>query len=147
MGDRLAPTFFKRFMASAGVTSGSKVRVLRVRDRIPADLVATLKAATRSSLYRGPLQVAVFLIVFMAFDAAFSGDWSRIGAITKETEAALKPVCGAISAVHIASAGVAYAAVSRRGGDPRFPVAKALAVGFLAAVEAVWAEDDDGKSV
>ena len=112
-----------------------------------ADLVATLKAATRSSLYRGPLQVAVFLIVFMAFDAAFSGDWSRIGAITKETEAALKPVCGAISAVHLASAGVAYAAVSRRGGDPRFPVAKALAVGFLAAVEAVWAEDDDGKSV
>ena len=31
-------------MASAGVTIGSKVRVLRVRDRIPAELVATLKA-------------------------------------------------------------------------------------------------------
>ena len=31
-------------MASAGVTIGSKVRVLRVRDRIPADLVATLTA-------------------------------------------------------------------------------------------------------
>ena len=31
-------------MASAGITIGSKVRVLRVRDRIPADLVATLKS-------------------------------------------------------------------------------------------------------
>jgi hypothetical protein len=33
-----------RSMSSAGVTIGSKVRVTRVRDRIPADLVATLKA-------------------------------------------------------------------------------------------------------
>ncbi|MEB3255781.1 MAG: DUF2862 domain-containing protein [Synechococcaceae cyanobacterium] len=30
-------------MASAGITIGSKVRVLRVRDRIPAELVTTLK--------------------------------------------------------------------------------------------------------
>jgi hypothetical protein len=44
MGDRLALEFFLRSMASASVTIGSKVRVLRVRDRIPADLVATLKA-------------------------------------------------------------------------------------------------------
>ena len=31
-------------MASASVTIGSKVRVLRVRDRIPAELVASLKS-------------------------------------------------------------------------------------------------------
>ena len=31
-------------MAQAGITIGSKVRVTRVRDRIPADLVAALKA-------------------------------------------------------------------------------------------------------
>jgi len=31
-------------MAQAAITIGSKVRVLRVRDRIPADLVSTLKA-------------------------------------------------------------------------------------------------------
>jgi hypothetical protein len=30
-------------MAQAGITIGSKVRVIRVRDRIPADLVAALK--------------------------------------------------------------------------------------------------------
>ncbi|GDX74711.1 hypothetical protein LBMAG40_13680 [Cyanobium sp.] len=31
-------------MAQVAITIGSKVRVLRVRDRIPADLVSTLKA-------------------------------------------------------------------------------------------------------
>ena len=31
-------------MSQAAITIGSKVRVLRVRDRIPADLVAALKA-------------------------------------------------------------------------------------------------------
>ncbi|MFN9532559.1 MAG: cytochrome b6f subunit family protein, partial [Cyanobacteriota bacterium] len=31
-------------MSQTAITIGSKVRVLRVRDRIPADLVAALKA-------------------------------------------------------------------------------------------------------
>jgi hypothetical protein len=31
-------------MSQAAITIGSKVRVIRVRDRIPADLVAALKA-------------------------------------------------------------------------------------------------------
>ena len=31
-------------MSQAAITIGSKVRITRVRDRIPADLVATLKA-------------------------------------------------------------------------------------------------------
>ena len=33
-----------RSMSQAAITIGSKVRVTRVRDRIPAELVATLKA-------------------------------------------------------------------------------------------------------
>jgi hypothetical protein len=33
-----------RSMSQTAITVGSKVRVLRVRDRIPADLVAALKA-------------------------------------------------------------------------------------------------------
>jgi len=78
----------------------------------------------------------------MVFDAAWSGDWSRIGAITKETEAALKPVSGAIVAVHLASAGVAWTAAGRRGKAPAWPVAKALAVGVLAAVEA-WFDEEE----
>jgi hypothetical protein len=35
---------FDRAMSQAAITIGSKVRVTRVRDRIPADLVAALKA-------------------------------------------------------------------------------------------------------
>ena len=110
-------------------------------DDASSDLLTTLKSITRTPAYRGPLQIAVFLIVFMVFDAAFSGDWSRIGAISKDTEAALKPVAGAIAVVHVISAGVAWQAVAGRGGQPLVPAAKALAVGFLAAVEAVWAEE------
>ena len=35
---------FDRAMSQAAITIGSKVRVTRVRDRIPADLVAALQA-------------------------------------------------------------------------------------------------------
>jgi len=108
-----------------------------------APLLAALADISRTPLYRGPLQVAVFLVVFMIFDAAWSGDWSRIGAISKETEAALKPVTGAICAVHLASAGVAWTAASRRGRSPTVPTLKALAVGVLAGVEA-WFDEGQG---
>lgn len=38
---------------------------------------------------------AVFLVLFMMIDAGYSGDWSRIGAISKDTEAQLQQVgCG-----------------------------------------------------
>lgn len=35
---------------------------------------------------------AVFLVLFMMVDAGYSGDWSRIGAISKENEAQLQQV-------------------------------------------------------
>ena len=107
-------------------------------DASPLDALATL---SRTDAYRGPLQIAIFLVVFMVFDAAWSGDWSRIGAISKDTEAALKPVTFAITAVHLASAGVAFTAASGRGKSPTLPVLKALAVGVLAGVEA-WFDDE-----
>jgi hypothetical protein len=149
-------------------------------DQAPLD---ALKAWTRTDVFRGPVQIAVFLCVFMVFDAAvscwcffigggregpgslpqprtrlshfalthsparpqtqnfqWSGDWSRIGAISKDTEAALRPVTGAIAAVHAASAAVAWAAAAGRGASPVWPAAKAAAVGVLAALEAVWDE-------
>ena len=41
---RLRHFYVAQAMAQAAITIGSKVRVTRVRDRIPADLVAALKA-------------------------------------------------------------------------------------------------------
>lgn len=109
---------------------------------VNSPLVDALQSLSRTTAYRGPLQIGVFLVVFMIFDAAWSGDWSRIGAISKDTEAALKPVTAAITAVHAASGAVAFRAASARGASPLWPTAKALAVGVLAALEAVWDGDE-----
>ena len=90
------------------------------------------------------MQGGVALIVAAAVDAAYSGDWSRIGAITPETEAALKPAVAALAAFHVVCAGVAGRAAADKGNNVAGAVAKALAVGFLAAVEAVLAEENKG---
>lgn len=44
-------------------------------------------------LGRWALQGAYFLLFLMLLDAAYSGDWSRIGAISKQTEQQLQAVC------------------------------------------------------
>ena len=84
------------------------------------------------------------MIVLAAVDAAYSGDWSRIGAISKGTEEALKPLVVALGGVHLVCAGVAGAAASRKGNSVPKAAAKAALVGFLAAAEAVFAEDGQG---
>lgn len=54
--------------------------------------LTTLQRAVASPLYRIWLQLGVVLLLLMLVDAGFSGDWSRIGAITTEQEAALRQV-------------------------------------------------------
>ena len=85
------------------------------------------------------------MIVLAAVDAAYSGDWSRIGAISEETEGALKPLVAALGAFHALCAGVAAASASRKGNSAPRAAAKAALVGFLAAVEAVFAEEGQGS--
>ena len=108
------------------------------------DLSELAASLTRSWWFRVPLQGAVALIVLAAVDAAYSGDWSRIGAISKGTEEALKPLVVALGGVHLVCAGVAGAAASRKGNSVPKAAAKAALVGFLAAAEAVFAEDGQG---
>nr|XP_029116795.1 uncharacterized protein LOC105032246 isoform X2 [Elaeis guineensis] len=47
-----------------------------------------------SKAFLGRSAVAVFALGFL--DAGYSGDWSRIGVITKETEELLKHLCAAL---------------------------------------------------
>ena len=82
------------------------------------------------------------MIVAAAVDAAYSGDWSRIGAISTDTEAALKPLVNALGVFHVACAVVAARAAASKGRNPVSAGLKAAAVGFLAAVEAVLAEEE-----
>lgn len=92
------------------------------------------------------MQGAVALVVLAAVDAAYSGDWSRIGAISGGTEEALKPLVAALGAFHAACAGIAGVAASRKGNSVPRAAAKAALVGFLAAVEAVFAEEGERGS-
>jgi hypothetical protein len=52
----------------------------------------TIFKLVSSPLYRVWLQSAVVLFILMAIDAAYSGDWSRIGVLTHEQEAKLQQV-------------------------------------------------------
>ena len=58
---------------------------------------------------------AVFLIVLAGVDAAYSGDWSRVGVISKETEDSLKPLVIGLAAFHIGCAVVAARIASSKG--------------------------------
>ena len=112
------------------------------------DLTSLAAAVSRSWLFRVPLQGLVALIVLAAVDAAYSGDWSRIGAISRETEESLKPLLVGLGAFHLVCACVAGVAASRKGNSVPKAVAKAALVGFLAAVEAVFAkEEEEGREV
>ena len=110
-----------------------------------SELSSLVASLSRSWWFRVPLQGAVALIVLAAVDAAYSGDWSRIGAISKETEEALKPLVVALGSFHLVCAGVAGVAASRKGNAVPKAVAKAAFVGFLAAVEAVFAAEGEGR--
>ena len=50
----------------------------------------------------------VALVILAAIDAAYSGDWSRIGVISKDTEAWLQSALKALAAWHVVNAVAAY---------------------------------------
>lgn len=62
-----------------------------------------LQGLVASPLYRTWLQLGVVLLLLMLVDAGFSGDWSRIGAITTDQEAALRQVHRVVEAVQLTS--------------------------------------------
>lgn len=136
---RPAPAPARRPVRTAGLTRPSAPRAANVaRAGRDADW---LVAAARAPWFTVGVQGGVALVVAAAVDAAYSGDWSRIGAISKETEEGLKPLVNALAAFHVVCAVVAAKAASSKGRNPATAAAKAAAVGFLAAVEAVLAED------
>lgn len=113
-------------------------------DDAPFGLPPAAVAAARAPWFKYGVQGGVALVVAAAVDAAYSGDWSRIGAITKETEDGLKPLVQALFAFHALCVVVAVKAAQDKGNDPARAGVKAAFVGFLAAVEAVLAEEGQG---
>ena len=69
-------------------------------------------------------QVLLLWGLFMLVDAAYSGDWSRIGAISKELEAQLKGIAPLVGGFHLFCAPVAAVVASKRGLSTPKAVAK-----------------------
>ena len=144
---RPATTPARRPAGAAGFAPPSARRAAPIARAAPrgGDWLTTLPppllAAARAPWFTVGVQGGVALVVAAAVDAAYSGDWSRIGAISKETEEGLKPLVNALAAFHVVCAAVAARAAASQGRNPAAAAAKAAAVGFLAAVEAVLAED------
>lgn len=75
-------------------------------------------------------------------DAAYSGDWVRIHAITPETEASLKQALPLLGTFHMFCAAVSGITARRAGRSWQWPTAKAGLVGGLAMFEQLLQLDD-----
>lgn len=89
----------------------------------------------KTPLYSKYVQGAVFVGVLAAVDAGYSGDWSRIGAISQQDEFALQQILPSLAAFHAFSAIVSGIAANLGGRPVVWPVAKATLVGGLAMFE------------
>lgn len=104
--------------------------------------LAVAKSAATSAWFRFGVQGAVVLGLAALVDAGWSGDWSRIGAITTEDEAAARGIASAIGTFHLACAPLAALAASRRNRPVVPATAKTLLVGGLALAEAVLSDHE-----
>ena len=96
-----------------------------------------------TALADGPLlkvyaPTAVVLGTLMLIDAAYSGDWSRIGVITKQQELQLQSIIPFEAAGHSLCA-VAAGAISAKRGEERWALRalKAFAGGIVSLIEVV----------
>jgi len=74
---------------------------------------------------------AVVLVILAAIDAAYSGDWSRIGVISEDIELSLRPLLGLLGIFHIFCGVIAAVAASKKGYNPVPPTLKVLWTPFI----------------
>ena len=58
------------------------------------------------------------LVILAAIDAAYSGDWSRIGVLSKEAELGLQSLLGLLGLFHVACGGVTAIDAAQKGYNP-----------------------------
>ncbi|KIZ07634.1 hypothetical protein MNEG_0304 [Monoraphidium neglectum] len=81
------------------------------------------------------MEIAELLLLLMLYDAAWSGDWSRIGAITKDTELLLQKLSLVPLIGHVVTAVGAGVLASRKGKSPVVPAIKGYLFGALGLYE------------
>lgn len=67
---------------------------------------------------RNCLAGGVVLVILAAVDAGFSGDWSRIGVLSKDAELGLQSLLGLLGLFHIACGSVTALDASQKGYNP-----------------------------
>ena len=139
-----APSSFSR--------GGGKKRCLRrtvvasVEDNTHTDngdessLVNTAHAITSSTPY-AVLEGVVVLAILALIDCGWSGDWSRIGAVTQENEAQARWLCvNVVFPAHCVTALVTYA-VEELEEDKVKSACKSFLVGGLTMIKAIAARE------
>ena len=90
--------------------------------------------------------IPIFIIfcLFMYLDAAFSGDWSRIGVISKEQEQVLRSFFVISVSIH-GILGLAAGAISLKRGEKSFAIRaiKTFVVGIVGFAEVWYLGEDD----
>ncbi|KAL0028077.1 hypothetical protein WJX77_005150 [Trebouxia sp. C0004] len=111
-----------------GRTSRAKVCMA---SNLPLQLPVAIQPVVSSRIVQG----CSLLIVLAAVDAAFSGDWSRIGAISKDTELWLQSALGLLGMWHLIMGAAAYSIAEQHGRPKLLATIKALAVGTIPVLE------------
>ena len=143
---RLKPN--KMTMARVGTSRGLMTRVAAAdedagssdQDDLPEFFCLDFYQAAGRSVadarwFNTYLQGAVFVGILGFVDAGYSGDWSRIGAISTELEAKLRFYALVLLGVHVVAAAAAGKVAQSRGLPVAPAVGKTFAVGFLAFLE------------
>ena len=103
-----------------------------MRQKKQGSYIAYIVATTRIFAAISELSVfgcagSVSLVLLAGVDAAWSGDWSRIGAISKDTELLLQSALTAAGVWHLLMGFSAYT-IASQNGRPKLPVtAKVMA--------------------
>lgn len=77
------------------------------------------------------LEAAVLIGELCLVDAAYSGDWSRIGLISREQEVGLQQAVMAIAVIHSIEGIISAAIASSKGLNPLIAFLKGFAFGAL----------------
>ena len=93
-----------------------------------------------------PLQASIAVALAGVVDAGYSGDWSRVGALTTEQEAWARRFVAFVAAAHAVVGAVARDVALKRGASAttaNAAFAKTFVVGFVGLVEAAFGGEDD----
>eukprot|EP00210_Caulerpa_lentillifera_P000509 g492.t1 len=138
---------------------GAIDRLRRIRTRVADESVTIRKAVSRtgeitssfkkftqSRFYTRVLQGSMYTIHLTLVDAAYSGDWSKVGMITPDTELHLRSICLGILGVNTLSSFATALLNITRNKPWLFPSFATLGIGVLNLVQHVYEDEKTSTS-